>query len=252
MNTVLEVKRRETVTLFGSRVRKMEWDGCFSAVTLSPRAKFGQRPSFVSTVLSEHSQAHSGHLSMVIFVPSWQHWVVATGPYGLPITNIFNYLALPRKCTPATLGFSRLQHAESFSISEPLRLLFVCMKMFPQVLQWKPSPCPAGLTCLHRGLRGPLQRSWCPASQYPILSPPHRQIHPSYASSCDLPNPHPLLEGTTWTQVWPSSCQDLELGAGTQQVLNKHWKNEKGRKVREKEREGTSDSFPEGTSLVGK
>lgn len=162
MNTVLEVKRRETVTLFGSRVRKMEWDGCFSAVTLSQRAKFGQRPLFVSTVLSEHSQAHSGHLSMVIFVPSWQHWVVATETVWPTNPEILTIWSFPGSVRTSHTRLLTAPICWVILISEPLRLLFVCMKMLPQVFRWKPSPCPAGLTCLHRGLRGPLQ---CPGVQ---------------------------------------------------------------------------------------
>ena len=202
MNTVLEVKRRETVTLFGSRVRKMEWDGCFSAVTLSPRAKFGQWPLFVSTVLSEHSQAHSGHLSMVIFVPSWQHWVVATETVWP--ANPEYWLSGPSQevCTPATLGFSRLQHAESFSSLNRCGCCSSAWRCFPKFSSGSPLLVLLGSLVFTEGSGDPSSVLVSSLSvPYPFPSP---QANSSFICLVmrSLPNPHPLLEGTTWTQVW--------------------------------------------------
>ena len=197
MNTVLEVKRRERVTLFGSRVRKMEWDGCFSAVTLSPKAKFGQLPLLVSTVLSEHSQAHSGHLSMVTFVPSWQHWVVATETVWPTNPEILTIWPFPGSVRTSHTRLLLAPICWVILISEPLQLLFVCKFSSGSLL----------LVLL--GSRVFTEGSGDPSSvlvsslsvPYPFPSP---QANSSFICLVmrSLPNPHPLLEGTTWTQVW--------------------------------------------------
>lgn len=192
-----EEGRQSTPVWEQSQEDGMRW--LLSAVTLSPRAKFGQWPLFVSTVLSEHSQAHSGHLSMVIFVPSWQHWVVATETVWP--ANPEYWLSGPSQevCTSHTRLLTA-PHAESFSSLNRCSCCCLHERCF-QVLQWV-FLVLLGSLVFTEGSGDPSSVLVSSLSvPYPFPSP---QANSSFTCLAmrSLPNPHPLLEGTTWTQVW--------------------------------------------------
>ena len=120
MNTALEVKRRETVTLFGSS--KMEWDGRFSALhpVLKPRhqqtmapglwpaASFCQQRVTRTQPSSFRTRVHGHFRAITAALNSQQR------PYGLP--SLKSWLSGPsRKCAHQSRQASHVSNTLSYT-----------------------------------------------------------------------------------------------------------------------------------------